>query len=102
MQSGQAVPDWIIKLPKPSKMKRKAMGKVKRPEIVNNARNIGRQDAMKKRYAFSEWVVVKVHPAAFVSDIIATSKRGKTKTISEVEQQQNHKHDSLGGITDTS
>jgi ATP-dependent RNA helicase DDX52/ROK1 len=51
MQSGQTVPDWIVKLPKPSKMKRKAMGKVQRPETVNKARNIGRQDTLKKRYA---------------------------------------------------
>lgn len=49
LQSGQTVPDWITKLPKPSKMKRKAMGKVKRPEMVNNARKVGRQDVIKKR-----------------------------------------------------
>ncbi|KAI4519862.1 P-loop containing nucleoside triphosphate hydrolase protein [Schizophyllum commune Tattone D] len=29
LQSGSTVPDWILKLPKPSKMKRKQMGKVK-------------------------------------------------------------------------
>lgn len=49
LQSGQTVPDWITKLPKPSKMKRKTMGKVKRPETVNNARKVGRQDVIKKR-----------------------------------------------------
>ncbi|KAF5336926.1 hypothetical protein D9611_003439 [Ephemerocybe angulata] len=38
LQSGSTVPDWMLKLPKPSKMKRRQMGKVKRPEIVNNAR----------------------------------------------------------------
>ncbi|KAL1952318.1 hypothetical protein VTO73DRAFT_1467 [Trametes versicolor] len=49
LQSGSPVPEWILKLPKPSKMKRKQMGKVKRAETVNNARHIGRKDAIKKR-----------------------------------------------------
>lgn len=50
LQAGQTVPEWIAKLPKPSKVKRKAMGKVKRQEIVNDSRKIGRQDAIRKRY----------------------------------------------------
>ena len=49
LQSGSTVPDWILKLPKPSKMKRRDMGKVKRADAVNNARRIGRSDAIKKR-----------------------------------------------------
>ncbi|KAI0271650.1 P-loop containing nucleoside triphosphate hydrolase protein [Gloeopeniophorella convolvens] len=49
LQSGSQVPEWILKLPKPSKMKRKQMGKVKRAEAVNPARRIGRNDAIKKR-----------------------------------------------------
>lgn len=49
LQSGSAVPGWILKLPKPSKMKRREMGKIKRAEAVNNARRIGRSDAIKKR-----------------------------------------------------
>ncbi|KAI0762573.1 P-loop containing nucleoside triphosphate hydrolase protein [Fomes fomentarius] len=49
LQSGSTVPDWILKLPKPSKMKRREMGKVKRAEAVNNARRIGRSEAIKKR-----------------------------------------------------
>lgn len=49
LQSESPVPEWILKLPKPSKMKRKQMGKVKRAETVNNARHIGRKDAIKKR-----------------------------------------------------
>jgi len=52
LQSGFTVPDWMLKLPKPSKMKRKQMGKVKRPEMVNPARFVGRRDAIKKRYVF--------------------------------------------------
>jgi hypothetical protein len=32
-------------------MKRRQMGKVKRLETVNSARKIGRNDAVKKRYA---------------------------------------------------
>ncbi|KAJ7456507.1 P-loop containing nucleoside triphosphate hydrolase protein [Mycena latifolia] len=49
LQSGSTVPEWILKLPKPSKLKRRQMGKVKRAEIVNPARKIGRSDAIKKR-----------------------------------------------------
>ncbi|KAH7929372.1 P-loop containing nucleoside triphosphate hydrolase protein [Leucogyrophana mollusca] len=61
LQSGSTVPDWIVKLPKPSKMKKKQMGKIKRAETVNAARKIGRNDAIKKR------------------DMIAGSKRRKAK-----------------------
>lgn len=38
-----------MKLPKPSKMKRRQMGKVKRIDVVNTARKIGRNEAIKKR-----------------------------------------------------
>ena len=51
LQSGSLVPEWILKLPKPSKMKRRQMGKVKRADTVNAARKIGRSDAIKKRLA---------------------------------------------------
>ncbi|KAG6885519.1 hypothetical protein C0993_000515 [Termitomyces sp. T159_Od127] len=50
LQSGSQVPDWILKLPKPSKMKRRSMGKVKRPEFVNPARKTSRKDAIRKRF----------------------------------------------------
>jgi ATP-dependent RNA helicase DDX52/ROK1 len=40
----------MLKLPKPSKLKRRQMGKVKRAETVNAARKIGRADAIKKRF----------------------------------------------------
>jgi len=49
LQSGSPVPEWVAKLPKPSKMKRKQMGRVKRPDAVNKARYIGRNQALKKR-----------------------------------------------------
>ncbi|KAF9259626.1 P-loop containing nucleoside triphosphate hydrolase protein [Marasmius fiardii PR-910] len=61
LQSGSPVPDWILKLPKPSKMKRREMGKVARSEMVNPARKIGRRYALRKR------------------DMIAGSKRRKAK-----------------------
>jgi len=61
LQSGSSVPGWILKLPKPSKMKRRQMGKVKRAETINIARKLGRNDAVKKR------------------DMIAGSKRRKRK-----------------------
>ncbi|KAI0809269.1 P-loop containing nucleoside triphosphate hydrolase protein [Irpex lacteus] len=66
LQSGSTVPDWVLKLPKPSKMKRREMGKVKRADAVNSARRVGRADAIKKR------------------DMIAGSKRRKTKGDSSV------------------
>jgi len=69
-QSGSPVPEWILKLPKPSKLKRKGMGKVKRAEVVNPARRIGRNDAIKKR------------------DMIAGSQRRKEKAQREREMIQ--------------
>ncbi|KAG7450131.1 P-loop containing nucleoside triphosphate hydrolase protein [Guyanagaster necrorhizus] len=65
LQSGSPVPEWITKLPKPSKLKRRQMGKVARAEVVNTARRIGRQAAIKKR------------------DMIAGSKRRKAKVEAE-------------------
>jgi len=61
LQSGSPVPEWVVKLPKPSKMRRRQMGRVKRPDAVNKARSIGRNQALKKR------------------DMIAGSKRRKAK-----------------------
>lgn len=102
MQSGQTVPDWIIKLPKPSKMKRKAMGKVKRPETVNDARNIGRQDAIRKRCAFAVWFPADIHPETYISDIIAASKRRKINIISQAGQQKSHKISEVTSADDSS
>ncbi|KAK0500639.1 P-loop containing nucleoside triphosphate hydrolase protein [Armillaria luteobubalina] len=79
LQSGSPVPEWITKLPKPSKLKRRQMGKVARAETVNTARRIGRQAAIKKR------------------DMIAGSKRRKAK----VEAEEGSKG-SKRGTTDTS
>ncbi|OSX67895.1 hypothetical protein POSPLADRAFT_1043079 [Postia placenta MAD-698-R-SB12] len=61
LQSGSPVPEWILKLPKPSKVKRRQMGKTRRTDAVNNASKTGRNDAIKKR------------------DMIAGSKRRKEK-----------------------
>ncbi|KAG8220106.1 P-loop containing nucleoside triphosphate hydrolase protein [Butyriboletus roseoflavus] len=44
LQSGSTVPDWIVKLPKPSKLKKRQMGKMKRADSVNAARQIGRRE----------------------------------------------------------
>ncbi|KAH8834929.1 P-loop containing nucleoside triphosphate hydrolase protein [Flagelloscypha sp. PMI_526] len=49
LQSGSSVSEWILKLPKPSKIKRKQMGKVKRAETVNTAREVAKRHAVKKR-----------------------------------------------------
>ncbi|KAJ3805841.1 P-loop containing nucleoside triphosphate hydrolase protein [Lentinula lateritia] len=70
LQSGQSVPEWITKLPKPSKMKRKQMGKTKRPETVNAARKIGRNYAIKKR------------------EMIAGSKRRKIKELAHDKESR--------------
>jgi ATP-dependent RNA helicase DDX52/ROK1 len=43
------VPEWILKLPKPSKLKHKAMGKVKQAEVVNPACRIERNNVIKKQ-----------------------------------------------------
>jgi len=72
LQSGSPVPEWILKLPKPSKLKRKEMGKVKRAEAVNPARRIGRNDAIRKR------------------DMIAGSRRRKERAQREREKAQSH------------
>jgi ATP-dependent RNA helicase DDX52/ROK1 len=45
------VPEWMTKLPKPSKLQRREMGKVKREQQVNPARKVGQVDALKKRSA---------------------------------------------------
>lgn len=73
LQSGSPVQEWILKLPKPSKIKRRSMGKVKRPELINTARKVGRRDAIKKK------------------DMIAGSKRRKQKTeqARESEREEN-------------
>ncbi|KAL4069362.1 P-loop containing nucleoside triphosphate hydrolase protein [Scleroderma citrinum] len=71
LQSGSPVADWVLKLPKPSRMKKKQMGKVQRAEIVNPAREIGRRDAIKKR------------------EMITASKRRKAKMQQE-EQVDSH------------
>ncbi|KAF8213622.1 P-loop containing nucleoside triphosphate hydrolase protein [Mycena galopus ATCC 62051] len=64
----KAIANWILKLPKPSKLKRRQMGKVKRAEIVNPARKIGRSDAIKKR------------------DMIAGSKRRTARETTKVSR----------------
>lgn len=49
MQSGSTVPEWILKLPKPSKMKRKKMGKVSRDDTVTKDGRIGRNQARRQK-----------------------------------------------------
>ena len=51
MQSGQSVPDWMAKLPKPGK-KKKDMGKAQRTKasVGPKGENVGRAQALKKKY----------------------------------------------------
>ncbi|THH30173.1 hypothetical protein EUX98_g4010 [Antrodiella citrinella] len=79
LQSGSSVPEWMTKLPKPSKMKRKQMGKVKRPEHVQAAQRLGRSDALKKR------------------DMIAGSKRRKEKETEPVSVFSSGAHEGEEG-----
>ncbi|KAN0138536.1 P-loop containing nucleoside triphosphate hydrolase protein [Lactarius tabidus] len=81
LQSGSPVPEWILKLPKPSKLKRKQMGKIKRAEAVNPARRIGRGDAIKKR------------------DMIAGSQRRKERTHRKEETQSAGSDDVWEGMS---
>jgi len=53
MQSGQSIPEWMVKLPKPGKKKKKDMGKAQRAKanVGLKGENVGRTQALKKRYA---------------------------------------------------
>ena len=51
LQSGSPVAEWMLKLPKPSKLNKRKMGKVKRGDQVDTSGRIGRADAIKKRYS---------------------------------------------------
>jgi len=65
LQSGFTVPEWILRLPKPSKTKRKLMGKIKRADTINPARHLGHRNAVKRR------------------DMITGSQRRKAKEIEQ-------------------
>ncbi len=47
------MPEWILKLPKPSKMKRKKMGKVSRDDTVTKDGRIGRNQARRQKSVLS-------------------------------------------------
>ncbi|GJJ13927.1 hypothetical protein Clacol_008184 [Clathrus columnatus] len=49
LQSGSHVPEWMLKLPKPSQLKRRQMGRAKRGDEVTAASRIGKMDSVKKR-----------------------------------------------------
>lgn len=93
LQSGSPVPEWIMKLPKPSKMKRRQMGKVKRADIVNKARNIGRSSAIKKRYVHDQVDPVRVISLSFIRDMIAGSKRRKANDKRAEHGSTSSQHD---------
>jgi len=67
LQSGSTVPEWISKLPKPSKLKRKQMGKVQRGDKVTKAGDVGRKLLVKKK------------------DMVEGSKRRKLKEVQTEE-----------------
>jgi ATP-dependent RNA helicase DDX52/ROK1 len=68
MQSGQSVPDWMVRLPKPGKKKKKEMGRTQRAKasVGPKGENVGRAEALKKKYvipfAFSLQIVVVESP----------------------------------------
>ncbi|KIM26089.1 hypothetical protein M408DRAFT_314308 [Serendipita vermifera MAFF 305830] len=51
LQSGQTVPEWMIKLQKPSRLKRKQMGKAQHQDttVGHKGENVGRALAIKKK-----------------------------------------------------
>jgi len=51
MQSGHSVPDWMAKLPKPGKKKKKDMGKAQRTKasVGPKGENVGRAQALRKK-----------------------------------------------------
>jgi hypothetical protein len=76
-QSGSIVPDWILKLPKPSKLKRRQMGKTKRDDIVTFAGRVGRAEAIRKRYVLRELIGHAIYLTYLRTfrDMVAGSKR---------------------------
>ncbi|EIN13475.1 P-loop containing nucleoside triphosphate hydrolase protein [Punctularia strigosozonata HHB-11173 SS5] len=85
LQSGQPVPEWISSLPKPSKMKRKLMGKVKRAEEVDvKGTIVGKREAKKKR------------------EMIEGSRRRKEKAAAKVREggggNQDEDEEEWGGL----
>ena len=52
LHSGSFVPEWVLKLPKSSKMKRKKMGKVKRGKTVTRAERLSNVLAAMKRCVY--------------------------------------------------
>ncbi|KAF8167835.1 P-loop containing nucleoside triphosphate hydrolase protein [Crassisporium funariophilum] len=84
LQSGYTVPEWILKLPKPSKLKRRQMGKVKRPDTVNPARKVGRRDAIKKRCVHVWLHKLSIFWLTSPSDMIKGSQRRNDEESSKV------------------
>jgi hypothetical protein len=84
LQSGQSVPDWMVQLQKPSRLKRKQMGKAQHKELSvgSKGENVGRAMAVKKKYvSFGHFICMCAD--AIKSDMIAGSKRRKTRRDSD-------------------
>jgi hypothetical protein len=84
MQSGQSVPDWMVKLPKPGKKKKKDMGKAQRAKasVGLKGENVGRAQALKKKYVITfvfPLLKAVVEPPCTLCDreMVAASKRRK-------------------------
>ena len=85
LQSGSSVSEWMLKLPKPSKLNRRRMGKVKRGNDVDTSGRIGRADAIKKRCCLLLLHATEFDCFVFCRDMILGSKRRKTK-LEEVQR----------------
>jgi hypothetical protein len=88
LQSGQTVPEWMIKLQKPSRLKRKQMGKAQHQDssVGHKGENVGRSLAVKRRWACF------IEASRDVSllrmkrrEMIAGSKRRKREAIGNEE-----------------
>lgn len=87
LQSGSEVPEWISHLPKASKLRRKQMGKVKRSDLVNPARKIGRADAIKKRFVLIPKSRTNFLSIGWCREMIVGSKRRGERLAAEAEQE---------------
>jgi hypothetical protein len=79
MQSGSTVPEWVSKLPKPSKIKRRLMGRAVKCE-VNSAVKIGKAQAIKKRCECASLTPFANLILLSSRDMVTGSKRRKDGT----------------------
>jgi len=81
-------------------MKRRQMGKVKRAEMVNSARKIGRSDAIKKRLVRLKHLPLLPALCRYKRDMIAGSKRRKEKELRAADNKSSAEADDNSDTSD--